>query len=567
MRIPSGKTDIYMYFVAVDSSDLKTRETGLSSFTVYRSRNGAAEVAYTTPTITEIDTTNMPGVYALLIDEDTTIASTSDSEEYCLHITQASMAPVTRVIELYRRDTTSGQTATITSGGVTLADGVSHGGTLGSSTATLALSRATITSQSANTVALTITGNGTGDGVNFIGGADGNGFECIGGATSGNGIFAWAQTDGRGFVAHGNGATRPGIEGRGGVTSHGIRGIGGATSGHGMYLTATSGDGFNAAGGTAGHGISAAGAGAGDGMQLTAGGTGVDFDADMTGNITGNLSGSVGSVTGAVGSVTGAVTVGAINANVITATSINADAITAAKIANGAIDAATFAADVDAEILSYIVDDATKIDASALNTATVTTIPAILVDTAEIGAAGAGLTNINLPNQTMDIVGNITGNLSGSVGSVTGAVGSVTGSVGSVVGLTASNLDATISSRASAADLATVAGYLDTEIAAILSDTNAILADTGTDGVVVAAASKTGYSLSAAGITAIWAEVMEGAVTAVQMMRGFAATLMGKASGLDTTTAVYRDVGDTKDRITATVDADGNRTAVTRDLT
>ena len=50
----------------------------------------------------------------------------------------------------------------------------------------------------------------------------------------------------------------------------------------------------------------------------------------------------------------------------------------------------------------------------------------ILVDTAEIGIAGAGLTNINLPNQTMDIIGNITGNLSGSVGSVTGAVGSLT---------------------------------------------------------------------------------------------------------------------------------------------
>lgn len=49
-----------------------------------------------------------------------------------------------------------------------------------------------------------------------------------------------------------------------------------------------------------------------------------------------------------------------------------------------------------------------------------------------IGVAGAGLTNIDLPNQTMDITGNITGNLSGSVGSVTGAVGSVTGAVGSV---------------------------------------------------------------------------------------------------------------------------------------
>jgi hypothetical protein len=57
-------------------------------------------------------------------------------------------------------------------------------------------------------------------------------------------------------------------------------------------------------------------------------------------------------------------------------------------------------------------------------------VDSILVDTAEIGAAGAGLTAINLPNQTMDIVGNITGNLSGSVGSVTGAVGSVTGNVG-----------------------------------------------------------------------------------------------------------------------------------------
>ena len=59
-----------------------------------------------------------------------------------------------------------------------------------------------------------------------------------------------------------------------------------------------------------------------------------------------------------------------------------------------------------------------------------TEIAAILVDTAEIGAAGAGLTAIALTGtQTFDLSGNITGNLSGSVGSVTGAVGSVTGSV------------------------------------------------------------------------------------------------------------------------------------------
>jgi hypothetical protein len=68
----------------------------------------------------------------------------------------------------------------------------------------------------------------------------------------------------------------------------------------------------------------------------------------------------------------------------------------------------------------------------------------ILTDTAEIGAAGAGLTNINLPNQTMDIVGSITGSLSGSVGSVTGAVGSVTGAVGSVTGNVGGNVTGTV---------------------------------------------------------------------------------------------------------------------------
>lgn len=58
-----------------------------------------------------------------------------------------------------------------------------------------------------------------------------------------------------------------------------------------------------------------------------------------------------------------------------------------------------------------------------------TQLLAIVTDTAEIGLAGAGLTNINLPNQTMDITGNITGNLSGSVGSVTGNVGGIAGTI------------------------------------------------------------------------------------------------------------------------------------------
>lgn len=104
MRIESGTTDKYIYFVAVDSTDFSTRETGLSSFTVYRSRNGAAAAAMTTPTINETDSTNMPGVYELLLDEDMTIDAGDISQEMVFHITATGMAPVTRTIELYKND-------------------------------------------------------------------------------------------------------------------------------------------------------------------------------------------------------------------------------------------------------------------------------------------------------------------------------------------------------------------------------------------------------------------------------------------------------------------------------
>lgn len=102
VRIPSGKVDQKIYFVAFDATDKVTRETGLSSFTVYRSRNGGVAAVYTTPTVAELSAANMPGVYSLLIDEDTVIAAGSDSEEYCVHITHAGMVPVTRAIEIYR---------------------------------------------------------------------------------------------------------------------------------------------------------------------------------------------------------------------------------------------------------------------------------------------------------------------------------------------------------------------------------------------------------------------------------------------------------------------------------
>jgi hypothetical protein len=140
--------------------------------------------------------------------------------------------------------------------------------------------------------------------------------------------------------------------------------------------------------------------------------TAASLTFNLTGSITGNLSGSVGSVTGAVGSVTGAV--GSVTGNV--------------------------GGNVNGSVASVV------------------------------GAVGSVTGNVG--GSVASVVGAV-GSVTGAVGSVTGNVGgNVVGSVGSVTGLTASNLDATISSRASAADLATVAGYLDTEIAAILADTN-----------------------------------------------------------------------------------------------
>lgn len=229
-------------------------------------------------------------------------------------------------------------------------------------------------------------------------------------------------------------------------------------------------------------------------------------------------------------------------------------------------------------------------DIAAIKTQTA----AIEVDTAEIGAAGAGLTNINLPNQTMDIVGNITGNLSGSVGSVTGAVGSVTGNVGgsvasvvgavgSVTGLTASNLDATISSRASAAglsslasDITTILGYIDTEIAAILADTNELQTDWVSGGrldLLVDAIKAVTDALSVptanANADALLdrANAIETGLTLRNALRLLAAFAAGDVTGGQTGTEIFKSaVSGTKDRITSANDATGTRT-VTADLT
>lgn len=114
------------------------------------------------------------------------------------------------------------------------------------------------------------------------------------------------------------------------------------------------------------------------------------------------------------------------------------------------------------------IDDFLDTEIAAILAAVDTEIASLITT---IGVAGAGLTEaggdgdhltaINLPNQTMDIVGNITGNLSGSVGSVTGAVGSVTGAVGSVTGNVGGNVTGSVGSLATQAKADVNAEVLD----------------------------------------------------------------------------------------------------------
>ena len=75
--IESGVVDQFVYFDA---------PPGLGTWVVYGSLNGAAAAIFTTPTVNETDSTNMPGVYELLLDEQTTMTAGNSTEILKLYI-------------------------------------------------------------------------------------------------------------------------------------------------------------------------------------------------------------------------------------------------------------------------------------------------------------------------------------------------------------------------------------------------------------------------------------------------------------------------------------------------
>jgi hypothetical protein len=395
MRIPSGVTDKYIYFVAVDATDLKTRETGLNTWTVYRSRNGGAAAAFTTPTINETDDTNMPGVYELLLDEDMTLDAGDDSQEMVFHITHSGMAPVTRTIELYRPKITAGETLTVSSG-VGSADAVAISGDMSAADNLEAMLDGT----GGVTVNLTslVINNPSGIALNCIGSSWGANFE---GSSGGGAVFYGGSSSGKGIWA-----------------------LGGDFAGEAMLLEGQAGEGLYIDGGPGYDALLATTTGAGSGLSLEGGATGAGLMAfggvaggyfygvtnghgiqaigagsgnDVNGDIQGNLSGSVNSVTTEV------------TADV---TKIGGDAQSATDLkdfVDSGYDPATNK--VQGVVLTDTVTTYTGntpqtgdsfarlgAPAGASVSADVAAIKSdtadILVDTAVIGAAGAGLTAI-----------------------------------------------------------------------------------------------------------------------------------------------------------------------------
>lgn len=96
-------------------------------------------------------------------------------------------------------------------------------------------------------------------------------------------------------------------------------------------------------------------------------------------------------------------------------------------------------------------------------------------------------------------------------------------------------------------------------------DNNVITSSTIANNALTNSAFTTGYynSISSGVLDA----TVESGYSMAESMRLQNAVLLGKVSGANTTTNTFRDIADTKDRVTATVDTNGNRTAITLDET
>jgi hypothetical protein len=151
--------------------------------------------------------------------------------------------------------------------------------------------------------------------------------------------------------------------------------------------------------------------------------------------------------------------------------------------------------------------------------------------------------------------------------------------VRSAVGLASANLDTQLADLPTNAELTTALGTADdavlAQVALVKAKTDLIPSDPADQSAVEAAIDAAEAAILAAipSIGDIEAAILDDAngvetsITPRQALRLILAASAGKLSGAATSTVIIRNVGDSKSRITATVDADGNRSAVTVDAT
>lgn len=225
------------------------------------------------------------------------------------------------------------------------------------------------------------------------------------------------------------------------------------------------------------------------------------------------------------------------------------------------------------------------------------------LDVSAGGEAGLDWANIGSPTTTVNLSGTtvktatdvetdtadiqtrlpaalVSGRIDASVGAM--ASGVLTATAIAADAITAAKVAADVTTElqsglATAAALSTVAGYIDTEIAAIIStlgtpagasvsadiaavkaETAAILDDTGTSGVVLTATERN----AVADAHLDRANAIETGITPRLAHRYSVSAAAGVLSGAATTTVTLKGAGVATDRIVATVDADGNRSAV-----
>jgi hypothetical protein len=151
----------------------------------------------------------------------------------------------------------------------------------------------------------------------------------------------------------------------------------------------------------------------------------------------------------------------------------------------------------------------------------------------------------------------------GPVASVTGNVGgNVVGSVGSLGTQAKADVNAEVDTAISDAALATAANLatVDTVADAIKAKTDNLPASPAATADIPTAGENAVALLDLA-------DAIETGLTLRQAQRLQVAAAAGRVSGAATTAITIRDVADTKDRIVATVDAAGNRSAITTNLT